>query len=405
MVFLTYDFVAFALVFFSAYLLIPKPRVRLFLIVFSSIGFLWLYGGLTSVLVIGGLSVISFLAGRRGTRSAIAGGVAACVGSLLLFKYDSFVVANIGGLGLTSIAAKLALVRGSVLPEAVPLGVSFFTFEFIHYLVDVRNGRPPIRRVTEFLGFGLFWPTMVAGPIKRFEQFVPAMERGLETVNAVNVAEGLLRVAVGLSKKWVADNLTGWIDFIHPQYSSIPQHTRWMFIAAISARILLDFSGYSDIAIGFARMLGIRVPENFNWPYLARSPAQFWQRWHMSLSSWIRDYIYIPLGGNRLGTARRVANGLTAMILCGLWHGPSWNFAVWGLYHGCGLAGSSMLGRRRAILKPDTSGPGTAIQLIVTHGSGALAWAGTIVFVCLGWLLFFYPLNEACWMALFLFRR
>jgi alginate O-acetyltransferase complex protein AlgI len=175
------------------------------------------------------------------------------------------------------------------------------------------------------------------------------------------------------------------------------------------------------MAIGFARMMGIVVPENFNWPYLARSPMEFWQRWHMSLSLWIRDYVYIPLGGNRLGLPRRAFNAITAMALCGLWHGPSWNFVVWGFYHGVGLAIAALLQGRLTrtsdaaeapliaattdgssaddrIVRPQMS-PRGLIQAAVDLAS----WAATMLFVCLGWLLFFYPVEKAARMARQLF--
>jgi alginate O-acetyltransferase complex protein AlgI len=208
-------------------------------------------------------------------------------------------------------------------------------------------------------------------------------------VSLDDLARGLGRVAIGLAKKWAADNLTGWIASFEPHYAAESVTWRWVFLAALSARILLDFSGYSDMAIGFARMMGIAVPENFNWPYLARSPAAFWRRWHMSLSSWIRDYVYIPLGGNRLGPARQLGNGLFAMALCGLWHGPDWHFVVWGVYHGVGLAAGRLIERR----PPAAPDPTAAVAL------GLLSWAGTMLFVAIGWLLFFYPLGQAVAMA------
>jgi alginate O-acetyltransferase complex protein AlgI len=251
----------------------------------------------------------------------------------------------------------------------------------------------------------LFWPTMVAGPIKRYEQFIPSLRRGVAAPNLDDIAQGSARIAIGLAKKWAADNLTGWIAFAEPQFAGWGLGARWTFVVAISARILLDFSGYSDIAIGFARMLGVRVPENFNWPYLARSPAEFWQRWHMSLSSWIRDYVYIPLGGNRLGPWRRVANGLTAMALCGLWHGPSWNFAAWGIYHGLGLAAGSVFGNKRPFLRPERGSAFVSVRSITRRAHNAATWAATLVFVGVGWLLFFYPIDKAASMAVGLFWR
>src|SRR5258708_27198796 len=233
----------------------------------------------------------------------------------------------------------------SWLPSAIPLGISFFTFEFVHYLVDVYRGDTPVRSIRDFGSFILFWPTMISGPIKRYQKFIPAMHHCIKNKSSSDAMQGLIRIAIGLTKKWGADNLTGLIDYAEPRLHEQPLALRWIFLIAIAARILLDFSGYSDMAIGYAKVMGITVPENFNWPYLARSPIEFWQRWHMSLSLWIRDYIYIPLGGNRLGVTRRVFNALAAMAICGLWHGPNWNFVVWGLYHGAGLTVATLFQR------------------------------------------------------------
>jgi alginate O-acetyltransferase complex protein AlgI len=306
------------------------------------------------------------------------------------------------------------------LPATIPLGISFFTFEFVHYLSDVQRGTPPIRRPMDFAAFIFYWPTMVAGPIKRYEQFVPALHKGLLTPPLEDAATGLSRVAIGMVKKWTADNLSGWIDFVEPQYAQSSIGHRWLFLGALALRIYLDFGGYSDMAIGFARMMGIAVPENFNWPYIARSPMEFWRRWHISLSTWIRDYVYIPLGGNRLGLHRRVANAIAAMALCGLWHGAAWNFVIWGIYHGIGLTVGTLIEARfgrlvgvRAVAPP---GLGASAEFIerpnrehlvasLSFSLRVLSWAATLLFVCVGWLLFFYPIAEAVEMTILLFRR
>ncbi|HEY5813473.1 MAG TPA: MBOAT family O-acyltransferase, partial [Terrimicrobiaceae bacterium] len=174
-----------------------------------------------------------------------------------------------------------------------------------------------------------------------------------------------------------------------------PLTGRWLLFAAVAFRILLDFSGYSDIAIGLARMMGIAIPANFNWPYLSTNIREFWHRWHISLSTWIRDYIYIPLGGSRHGNVRRFLNGLAAFSLCGLWHGAGWNFMLWGLYHGLGLSVSHFyrelpLGIGRTAEKVFTVVP-------------VLGWLVTLLFVWLGWLLFFFPVPKAWEMAVHLF--
>ena len=228
-------------------------------------------------------------------RIAVIFAITCCASLLIFYKYTLFLTNSISISVFPQYREYISISTKDLIPTIAPLGISFFTFEFIHYLVDVRRGRPPITNFVEFLCFGLFWPTMVAGPIKRYEQFIPALRwQGVIRPSADDLAWGIGRIAIGLGKKWGADNLTGWIAWYEPQFDTADFAMRWLFVVALSARILLDFSGYSDIAIGFARMFGIAVPENFNWPYLARSPAEFWQRWHMSLSSWICDYIYIP---------------------------------------------------------------------------------------------------------------
>jgi alginate O-acetyltransferase complex protein AlgI len=218
----------------------------------------------------------------------------------------------------------------------------------------------------------------------------------------------MLRVTIGIVKKFGGDILTGWIQTQQPAFDFLPLSTRWMIVIAIGFRILLDFSGYSDMAIGFARMMGIRLPENFNWPYLAHSITDFWRRWHISLSTWIRDYIYIPLGGSRHGLLRKSLNGFAAMALCGLWHGSAWNFALWGIYHGAGLALASAVPLPKLLAGEQHVGFSTfrATMMSVTFVMWrAVSWLVTMLFVQLGWLLFFYPADEAFHMASRLFVR
>lgn len=252
-----------------------------------------------------------------------------------------------------------------------------------------------MRNPLKFLLFSVFFPSLVAGPIKRYPQFIASLEAACRRFNPSDLSEGLRRIALGFVKKvLIADNLTFFVDHYHPHYAEMGLAGRWMFLGAIGFRILMDFSGYSDIAIGVARLLGIRLPENFNWPYVARSIGDFWQRWHMSLSSWIRDYVYIPLGGNRHGHVRRVMNGLIAFGLCGLWHGPAWNFVIWGLYHGAGLAVAASYQRI----------PGLGQTVTAAFAKEPLiAWLLTQIFVFVGWLWFFYPAPEAWNMIKLLF--
>ncbi len=279
--------------------------------------------------------------------------------------------------------------RSRLLPATPPLAISFFVFEFVHYLVDVMHGQKTIRSPFKFTLFGIFWPSVVAGPLKRYEQFLPSVEHAIgRRADADDVIWGAVRVAIGFLKKVVADNMTIWITAFDAQFTVLPVGDRWLMFLAIGFRILLDFSGYSDMAIGFARMMGIRLPENFNWPYIATSPIEFWRRWHISLSTWIRDYIYIPLGGGRVPVLRRLFNAIVAFALCGLWHGAGWNFAVWGIYHGIGVALTTALfvycGERFS-----------RMSALVRYPVALVGWAATMIFVFVGWLPFFYPLGRS----------
>src|SRR5262249_23321301 len=154
----------------------------------------------------------------------------------------------------------------------------------IHYLADVQAGSSPIRSLRNFALYAVFWPSIVAGPVKRYQQFLRSLKEGVTSVNDLDVSVGVIRLAIGLVKKFMADTLTAWISFAGPQFDHYPLRWRWVFVSALGFRILLDFSGYSDMAIGFARMHGVRLPENFNWPYLAGNLTTFWHRWHISLS-------------------------------------------------------------------------------------------------------------------------
>jgi len=260
----------------------------------------------------------------------------------------------------------------------------------------VRRGHEPIRNPLRFVAFAIFFPSLVAGPIKRYAQFLPSLERAEErAAPASDVANGLAQVALGFAKKLlVADPLTTYIDHYQPLYDSQTLTGKWVIFAAIALRILTDFSGYSDIAIGCALVLGIRLPANFNWPYAACSVRDFWTRWHISLSLWIRDYVYIPLGGGRRGWPRRILNGAAAFALCGLWHGPALHFVDWGLYHGVGLGICTAYPHLPAIGKPLAA---------VVRRDALAGWVLTQLFVWVGWLLFFYPAGVAVHMARQLF--
>jgi alginate O-acetyltransferase complex protein AlgI len=391
MLFLTYWFVLFAAAFFILYWCIPNTAVRVGLVLVSCVVFHTHFAGPAGVAPVLVLGVVTYFAARSQNKKACLVGILLCVLALIFYKYSNFIITDMVAPVAPGLAKVLEGWAKHVLPAAPPLAISFFVFEFVHYLYDVRKGSAPLRNPADFGAFAVFWPTIVAGPIKRYEEFVPAMYTGARSVCQHDVAIGLIRVTIGLVKKFIADNLTAYLSFRVPHYDVLPLAAKWWIFFALGIRILLDFSGYSDMAIGFARMMGIVIPENFRWPYLARNINDFWRRWHISLSTWIRDYIYIPIGGNRYGVTRRILNGLVAFALCGFWHGAAWNFMLWGLYHGVGLA---IAGSYRELL----GRPGRYLAVWFSHNR-LVGWVLTMAFVHVGWLLFFYPVPKA-WQML-----
>ena len=384
--------------FFPLYWVMRDARLRLGLLIAACAVFHAHFAGAAGVLPIIVLGTATYVAALSRRRWATRSVIGLTVLALVIYKYSHFLALGLVGCLQPGWGAALERAALAWLPAAPPLAISFFAFEFVHYLTDVGRGQAPIRHPAKFVGFAIFFPSLVAGPIKRFEQFEPSLEQGLRKVSGDQVASGLVRVGVGLFKKvLIADFLTGDLEYWHERYGHLSLLSRWEFVLAMGFRILLDFSGYSDIAIGLARMMGITLPENFRWPYLATSVADFWRRWHISLSSWIRDYVYIPLGGSRRGIPRRVLNGLIAFGLVGLWHGPAWHFVLWGVYHGVGLAVCSTYA---AVL----GGPGRWLAACFARWS-LVGWALTMVFVFAGWVLFFYPLDEALHLLRLLFIR
>ena len=391
MIFVTYWYVMFATLVVVVFWTLRWPRARLGFLAVACLVFHAHFAGPAGMLPIIVLMILTFFAGRSRRPWACVATIATCVAALCFYKYSLFILGELIAPLSRPLARSLLAGTKAIMPGAPPLGVSFFAFEFVHYLYEVKRGGEPIRNPVKFLLFAIFFPSLVAGPIKRYTQFLPSLEAGVQRLHWENIAWGLGRVGQGFFKKLlIADNLTFLIDFYQPQFASLSLVSRWGVFAAIAFRILMDFSGYSDIAIGCAQLLGVRLPENFNWPYAAHSIQDFWQRWHISLSTWIRDYVYIPLGGSRHGVVRRVFNGLVAFALCGLWHGPAWHFVIWGLYHGMGLM---VCATYRQV-----PGLGSAVQKIFAK-EPLSAWLLTQAFAWFGWLVFFYPLPEALRMA------
>lgn len=261
-----------------------------------------------------------------GKRALIAG-VAVNLGLLGYFKYVDFFI--------TSANALLGF-QSEVLGVVLPIGISFFTFTQIAFLADANAGKVKEYRFTYYVLFVTYFPHLIAGPVLHHAEMMPQFdEERIYRPDASNLAIGLSIFAIGLAKKvLIADNLAVYASPLFAQAGTPTLLIAWGATLAYTFQLYFDFSGYSDMAIGLSRLFGVRLPLNFNSPYKAQNIAEFWRRWHMTLSRFLRDYLYIPLGGNRQGVFRRNFNLLCTMILGGLWHGAGWNFVIWGALHG-----------------------------------------------------------------------
>ncbi|WP_294853922.1 MBOAT family protein [uncultured Oscillibacter sp.] len=277
------------------------------------------------------------------------------------FKYYNFIAAN------------LSLIPGLALPDMnvhLPIGVSFYTFQTMSYTIDVyRKDAPVQRNVVAFGTFVTMFPQLIAGPIVKYKQV--ALELNSRRTTAEGFARGVLRFTVGLAKKVLLANAVGvlWETQLAAQSAgTLTAAGGWLGLAAFSLQIYFDFSGYSDMAIGLGYIFGFHFPENFDHPYLAKSVTEFWRRWHMSLTGWFREYVYIPLGGNRGGTWKTLRNILIVWTLTGIWHGASWNFLLWGEYFAAWLI------LEKYVLGGALSRAPVAVQRIYTLMIAAVGW-------------------------------
>lgn len=310
-------------------------------------------------------------------------GVLSSVLILAVFKYWNF------GTGLLTLAAgeNRFFWHGAFLP----LGVSFFTFEFIHYAVDRYKGRAQPGTLGEYMAFIFFFPTMVAGPIKRFQNFVPCLrEPSRDWV--VDWQRGLTRILVGLAKKFaLADLLTGLTDHLNRNdIATAPRALLLLWIFAYGWKIYFDFSAYSDIAIGSGRLFGITIPENFDWPYFRRNIVEFWRNWHISLYRWLVDYIFIPLGGSRGPLLMVCRNTLIVMLVSGIWHGAGLNFVVWGAWHGALLVLHRLWSRSFGARFEERHFSPLGARAVTVGG-----WGLTYLSVTIGWAFFAMDLPTA----------
>jgi alginate O-acetyltransferase complex protein AlgI len=356
---------------FLVYFLLPQPGTRswprnLWLVVASLAFFLWREKiGLLLVPILLNYG-LGLWVGRTRTKTsgkiAIATAVSLNLAILVWFKYANFMVDNanaaLGLMGSPTFHLKQI---------SLPLGISFLTFHGISYLVDIHRGDAPAD--VGFLETALylsFFPKLIAGPIVRYQDFVVQMKS--RAVTREDLAFGVQRIVMGLAKKTI---LAGTLALTVDQVFQIPSNQlttgiAWLGALCYTLQLYLDFSGYSDIAIGLARMLGFRIQENFNYPYISKSITEFWRRWHISLSTWFRDYLFFPLGANKYGPTRGYINLLIVFILCGFWHGANWTFVLWGLWQGIFLVLERVsLGRRLSKLWAPFQ-HGYALLVIVT---------------------------------------
>ena len=355
-------------------------------------------------------STLDFFVGRMLGRTESPGGrkalllvsVVYYLGVLSFFKYFNFATESfatvMGWAGLHISPTHLRLV--------LPFGISFFTFETMSYTIDVyRREIPPCNRYLDYLLFVSFFPHLVAGPIVRPKTMLPQLAADPVATDAMKAA-GLFQIATGLCKKIVIGDTLG-INLVNRVVDNPERYSSLEVLVAVYAyaiKIYADFSGYSDVAIGSAKLFGYELPQNFNAPYVSASLQEFWHRWHISLSSWLRDYLYISLGGNRGSTWKTYRNLMTTMVLGGLWHGASWNFVIWGALHGGALAVNRAWARRRPEPAPGRAArtdpyrqaddPKTPVKQAPRSNVSIghiLAIVATFHFVCFAWIFFRAP--------------
>ena len=317
--FLYYFLPAVMLVYFLA----PGKLKNAVLLLFSLLFYGWSEPRLLALMIITILLfyLCGLAIGKTRRRAFLVLGVVLGVGLLAVFKYADFFIGSINA------ATGLSL---PMLRLALPVGISFYTFQCISYAADVYRGDAKPQR--NFISFGAYvsmFPQLIAGPIVRYVDVAPALDNRRHSRE--EAALGLRRFLVGLGKKILLANQLGALTESYRASTEKTVLFAWLYAAAFALQIYFDFSGYSDMAIGLGRILGFRFPENFDYPYCSRSITEFWRRWHMSLGTWFRDYVYIPLGGSRVNRVKWVRNILVVWMLTGLWHGASWNFVLWGL--------------------------------------------------------------------------
>jgi len=377
MIFSSWQYLIFFIAVFTLIMLLKSNKLQKGILLIASYFFygFWDYRFLFLMFI---MSFVSYFIGNKIYESTekkkkwLTLGIVFNLSVLGFFKYFNFFIGSLNSL-LANLHVKL-----SFLEIILPVGISFITFEVISYTIDIyRGSNKPAKTFWDLALLVAFFPHLVAGPILKPSHFLPQLDNRI-TFSWDNIERGIQLFLLGLVKKvLIADRLALFADpvFKNPvEYSSI---TVWLAVIAYALQIYCDFSGYSDMALGSAKCFGFDIPLNFNLPYISKNITEFWRRWHISLSTWLREYLYIPLGGNRKGKTRQYLNLAIVMLLGGLWHGASWNFVVWGGLHGIGLAVHKIFMDFTGKKNNAPSGPFTIFN-----------WAVTFCFVCLAWVFF-----------------
>ncbi len=366
----------FIAVLIPLYMLIRTSRWRKVLLLVASYVFYahWDYRyvsllALSTVVDYAAGSRLSAAPGRRSRLFWLLASLVTNLGILAVFKYGNFLVASFEPLW------SAARITPPHFPDNIPVGISFYTFQTMSYTIDIYRGRTKhCGSVLDFALYVSFFAQLVAGPIVRSTDFLPQVKT-MPSLRADNIASGVQLFLLGLFKKVViADNVGLYVSNIFSSPQEYGAVTLWCGAYGFALQIFCDFSGYSDMAIGIGRAFGITIPANFNAPYLARSITEFWRRWHMSLSSWLRDYLYIPLGGNRSGRMKTYRNLMLTMLLGGLWHGASWTFVAWGGFHGALLSLERFFKKATGVEAQKGFHPGGIIRAVITFHLVCISW-------------------------------
>lgn len=327
MVFTSISFIYYFLpLLLICYFVVPKKFRNIILLMFSVL--FYFYGEPKYIILMLIEVLLSYVVGllidKYKSKNILVIGIFIHVLLFGIFKYFNFVIINVNNLFHSNL---------NLLNVVLPIGISFYTFQIISYEIDVYNKKVNVQsNILKYFLYVFLFPQLIAGPIVRYQDVNKAIDN--RNVTFEMFANGLRRFIIGLSKKVIIANNLGELCNIYLNLGDKSVLFTWIFAISYMLQIYFDFSGYSDIAIGLGKMLGFNFPENFNYPYMAKSITDFWRRWHMTLSSWFRDYVYIPLGGNKKGVLKQIRNILIVWSLTGLWHGASWNFILWGLYFG-----------------------------------------------------------------------